>query len=280
MKRLVPLALLLVFLLLGQDSYAQVNTTSSKISQGKARRLERHSRPIRTSNLPLEWPAIKNDEPIFVHLGYACSYNRETLIPNWVAYELTAEEVTPPEKYKGKETFRWDPETNGERTAYREDYRNEDGWERGHMAPRADMRWSVQAYEESFFLSNICPQNGVLNSGDWNTTENLARRMASRYGSVFIICGPIVGENKYGSLGPHKVVIPDAFFKALLVMIDGKYHSIAMILPNTAEHHNPQHYWCTVNELEALLGMDLFPGLNDSYEESVEGIVEPGIWGH
>lgn len=227
---------------------------------------------------PLEWPAISQKEDIFIHIGYACSYNRNTLIPNWVAYELTSEEVNPPVKVKGKDSFRWDPLTNGQRTAFREDYKNDAGWQRGHMAPRADMRWSVQAYEESFYLSNICPQNGDLNSGDWATTERLARRIATRYGSVYIICGPIIGENRYGHIGGHGVIVPDAFFKALLVRIGSTYHSIAMILPNEGTHHAPRHYWCTVNELESLIGLDLFPGLNDSYEEDVEGRIDPKLW--
>ena len=227
---------------------------------------------------PLEWPAVNYGQEVFVHTGYATLYNRETLIPDWVAYELTADEANPSNPEKGNENFRWDPETNGRHTAYREDYRNNDGWQRGHMAPKADMKWSGQAYEESFYMSNICPQNGTLNSGDWATTESLARRLAKQFGSVYIVCGPIIGTNKYGTLGDHKVVIPDAFFKAFLVKANGKYQSIAMVLPNDAEHHKPEDYWCTVNELEMLIGMDLFPGLDDRIEEKVEDSIDRTIW--
>ena len=227
---------------------------------------------------PLEWPAVPNDAQVYVHTGYATLYNRQTLIPDWVAYELTADEVNPPEKLRGNESFRWDPETRGKNTAYREDYKNDDGWQRGHMAPKADMRWSQQAYEESFYLSNICPQNGTMNSGDWATTESLARRMATRYGSVYIVCGPIIGTNRYGTLGEHKVVIPDSFFKAFLIKTNGKYQSIAMVLHNESTHHQPEEYWCTVNELESLTGLDLFPGLDDSIEETVENTIDKSIW--
>lgn len=227
---------------------------------------------------PLEWPAITDDAKVYIHCGYSTLYNHETLIPDWVAYELTSDEVNPIEKLRGRESFRWDPETEGNNTAYREDYKNEDGWQRGHMAPKADMRWSVQAYEESFYLSNICPQNETLNGGDWLTTERTARRMAERYGSVFIVCGPVIGSNKYGTLGEHKVVIPDAFFKAFLMIVDGNYQSLAMVLPNEPTHHNPDEYWCTVNELESLIGMDLFPGLDDEIEEVVEDSFDKSIW--
>ncbi len=227
---------------------------------------------------PKEWPAVSADAEVYVHTGYATLYNRETMIPDWVAWELTADEVNPPEKLRGDETFRFDPNTKGKRTAYREDYRNNDGWQRGHMAPKADMRWSKDAYEESFYMSNICPQNGALNSGDWASTENLARRMATRYGSVYVVCGPIIGSNRYGTLGEHKVVIPDAFFKAMLINANGQWQSIAMILPNESTHHEPDHYWCTVNDLESLTGMDLFPALDDTIEETVESTVNKSIW--
>lgn len=231
-----------------------------------------------TLSQPLEWPVVTDSQEIYVHIGYATLYNRETLIPDWVAYELTADEVNPPEKLRGRESFRYDPETNGIYTAYRDDYYNEDGWQRGHMAPKADMRWSVQAYEESFFFSNVCPQDGTLNGGDWLTTERLARRMAERYGSVYIICGPIIGTNKFGTLGENKVIIPDAFFKALLIEVDGQFQSIAMVLPNEPEHHSPDFYWCTVNELELLIGMDFFPGLDYEIEEVVEDSINKDIW--
>lgn len=102
--------------------------------------------------------------------------------------------------------------------------------------------------------------------------------MAVRYGSVHIVCGPVIGSNKYGTLGEHKVVIPDAFFKAMLLKANGKYESIAMVLPNESSHHEPDYYWCSVNELESLTGLDLFPGLDDSIEETVESAFNKSIW--
>ena len=92
------------------------------------------------------------------------------------------------------------------------------------------------------------------------------------------MCGPIIGTNRYGTLGEHKVVIPDAFFKAMLLMAGGRWQSIAMVLPNESTHHEPDYYWCTVNELESLIVMDLFPALDDAIEETVEGTINKSIW--
>lgn len=224
----------------------------------------------------MELPAIKKGEQVIRHVGYTTSYNSETLNPNWVAYELTSEEVLG--ECKGRTSFCWDPDVVG-RKSRREDYKNDQDFDKGHMAPRADMKWSVQAFEESYYLSNICPQKHALNAGDWLKTERLGRRMAEKYGKVYIICGPVFTDNKYGTLGENKVWIPDAFYKAFLVEVNGKYESIAFYMPHDVQKNNLKTYIRTVNEIEEMLCMDFFPVLNDSVEEAVEGKVNRVVWG-
>ena len=41
----------------------------------------------------LELPQYAADEDVVTHTGYTASYNHQTLCPNWVAWELTSEEV-------------------------------------------------------------------------------------------------------------------------------------------------------------------------------------------
>lgn len=230
----------------------------------------------RSGESKLELPAIKKGEQVITHIGYTTSYNSKTLNPDWVAYELTREEVQG--EYKGKTSFCWDPDVKG-RKSRREDYKNEEGWDKGHMAPRADMKWSVQAFEESYYLSNICPQNHDLNAGDWLKTENLARRMAEKYGSVYIICGPVFVTNAYGTLGENKVWIPDGFFKALLVRSNGRYESIGFFMSNKSQKNDIKYYIKSVNDLEKMVHMDFFPSLSDSIEEIVEETVNRKVWG-
>ena len=110
----------------------------------------------------IEMPSVEPDENIIYHAGYTTSYNTTTLIPKWVAYELTDEEVQGVFPRSG--SFGMDPDSTG-RQAMREDYSNS-GWDKGHMAPAADMKWSEQSMYESFYLTNICPQNHTLNERD------------------------------------------------------------------------------------------------------------------
>ena len=224
----------------------------------------------------VELPSVTHDEQVIDHIGYTTSYNSNTLNPNWVAYELTSWELQG--ESKGKNSFCWDPLVKG-RKSNREDYKNNLDWDKGHMAPKADMKWSVQAYEESFYLSNICPQNHDLNSGAWLKTENLARRYALQCGKAYIICGPIFTKQEYGRLGQNNVWIPDAFFKAILVPASHGYESIAFIMPNSPQKNQLASYSLSVDDLENLIKKDLYYSLEDRVEELTESTVNLKFWG-
>ena len=223
----------------------------------------------------LEQPAFSDDEDILYYSGFTCSYNHTTLVPNWVAYELTAEELNVVYDSKSS-SFSRDPNVKG-RQASREDY-SRSGWDKGHMAPKADMRWSEKAYWESHYFPNICPQNHDFNAGDWNNLEKMVRRLARQYGRVWVVCGPIFENGEYGTIGAAKVQVPDYFFKALLVQDGDGYSAIAYIMHNDGRHHKLSDYACTVDDLEARLGRDLFPALDDSIEEAVESRIDWSCW--
>ena len=225
----------------------------------------------------LEIPATSTGR-VIQHGAYVTSYNLETLIPEWVAYELTAEEASERREREGIE-FKKDPSLKGVTQAMREDYSGS-GWTKGHMMPAADAATSSTEMAETFYFTNICPQNEVLNAGDWQFLEKRVRAWAKRYGSIYVVTGPIVGENKYGTIGDRDVVIPDSFYKALLVQReDGSYSAIAFVMDNDDERYLLKDCLMSVNELEELTGLDFFPGLDDRIEDKVEGTVKRSDWG-
>ena len=219
----------------------------------------------------IELPSHSTDEDIITYSGFTSSYNHETLIPNWVAYELTAEELEPVYTSQSS-TFSMDFDVKG-RQASREDY-SHSGWDKGHMAPKADMRWSEKSYWESHYFTNICPQDHELNAGDWNTLEKRVRGWARKFGRVYVVCGPIVGDGSNGTIGKNKVQVPDAFFKAILVPNDGSYTAIAFIMGNNGQHRKLSEYACTVDELEARIERNLFAALDEMGQESVESLMD------
>lgn len=222
----------------------------------------------------LELPKISSGDVIREYTGFKVCYNPDYRIPNWVAYELTDEESRGELERSGQ--FRMDMDYKGTQ-AMREDYSNS-GWDKGHMAPAADFRWNQDAMYDTFFLTNICPQNHELNGNDWNTLEKLCRTLARKHGSIYIVTGPIVTDRKYGTIGDRKVTVPDAFFKALLVWADGEYHSIGFIMENSGRKQPVRKSFRTVDELEKITGIDFFPALPDDIEKKVETEADIDFW--
>lgn len=223
----------------------------------------------------LELPAIQESDIILVYTGFVVNYNPEYLIPNWVAYELTAEKVNG--DIPRASGFSMDLDYK-DRQAMREDY-SYSGWDKGHMAPSADMKWSQSAMYESFYLTNICPQNPELNGRDWHTLENRVRGWAQKYVRVWVVCGPIVNEKQYGTIGEQGVVVPDKFFKAVLRQgEDGSYYAIAFVFNNDSSRQPLNKAVITVDTLEILIGYDLFSNLDDKVEAIVESTVSWERW--
>ena len=208
------------------------------------------------------------------HAGYTVSYNRKLRNPNWVAYELTAAEVKGEEPRNGD--FIPDPDVKGTQ-ATDNDYKRS-GWDRGHLAPAADMKWSEQAMKESFYLSNIAPQNNNLNRGVWKSIEELTREVADRYENVLVVTGPAFRSPKgKGTIGKNKVVIPDAFYKVLLIDDNG-YKGIGFWCENVAGKKKLKTYARSIDEIEELTGLDFFHRLPDEIEEKVESVYDWNVW--
>lgn len=214
------------------------------------------------------------DEQIIQHIGYTVSYNDKRHIPNWVAYQLTKEETEGEEERS--DDFFVDPMVKG--VAVEADEYKHSGYDRGHMAPAGDMKWSEQAMHESFYMTNICPQNSNNNRGDWKSLEELARDWACKYGSIYICCGPIV-ENEETVIGHGlRIVVPQAFYKVFLRREEGSWYSIGFVMENKAQDRPLMTYAVTVDEIEEKTGIDFFYQLPDSIEKVVEADFDFADW--
>lgn len=213
-------------------------------------------------------------EQILERTGYVASYNKATLLPNWVAWHLTAERTEGSVKRSGVD-FAEDTEVPEPR-ATDWDYYNS-GYDRGHMCPAADNKWSKKAMEESFLFTNMCPQNGNLNRGDWNEMEMACRKWAKKYGDLYIVCGPILYKGKHKTIGKNKVVVPEAFFKVVLRTGDDP-QAIGFIYKNTSGNRPKDSYVNTVDEVERITGIDFFPSLPDDVEKNVEATADIANW--
>ncbi len=223
-----------------------------------------------------ELPRVTNQqsEQIIEHIGYTVSYNHNWLVPNWVAYELTDFETSGAQSRKNH--FKPDPLVHGD-PVVSGDYANS-GYDRGHMAPAADMKWSEQAMKESFYMTNMCPQLHNLNAGDWKDLEELARDWARHYGKIYIACGPIVETNHITIGKNHNIAVPSDFYKVFLRQTKNGWTSIGFIMPNKADNKPLMTYMVSVDEVEQVSGIDFFYNLPDSIESQVESAYSISDW--
>lgn len=215
----------------------------------------------------IEIPELRDNDDIVVKKGYTASYNHVTLVPNWVAWELTATELRSLGQFQAQ--FKSDGSVRSPKVRL-DNYRSlPKHFDKGHMAPAKDMRWDEKVYEEAFLLTNVCPMNHYLNAGSWRKIEKLTRRIANHYGSVYVVCGPIFSEDRMENIGlldNNIVCVPDAFFKAIAVKAGEEYLTAAFVVENKPLNYNPQSYAITVDSVETITGINLFPSIKEEYE--------------
>ena len=225
-----------------------------------------------TSFLPIS--AKGTPEQILTRKGYTVSYNKETKIPNWVAWHLTAEHTTGPNRRPGS-AWHEDMQVLAPRATLA-DYRDA-MWTRGHMCPAGDNKWDSDAMYETFLFTNCCPQHANLNSGVWNQIEMSCRRWADKYGDIYIVCGPILFRQEHETIGPNKVVVPEAFFKVVLCL-NGTPKGIGFVCRNTDGSRAKDFYVNTISQVERITGMTFFPNLPKEIAKSVKDMADLSKW--
>lgn len=216
---------------------------------------------LRAQSILPRWSAPPAAEQVIVHDGFTVSYNGITKCPNWVAWELTPEEAAA-SAFGRTDFFTTDPAVEGPQAQYRDYTRNPYGLDRGHMAPSGDFRWSREANEQTFYLTNVCPQDHSLNDGLWLELEQRCRIYAQKHATaVHIVCGPLFGTRPR-TIGEGRVWVPDAFFKAILVEIDGQAYAAAFLFENdTLDFRDDIFDYCIpLKDLRRLSGLQPFPG--------------------
>jgi endonuclease G len=254
--------LIIIVAILGSDelkSFIGLKTDQEKIE-----------RPfVNTDMGQLEIPSMPKGKQgqVIQRTGYTLAYDKKTKTPQWVAWELTKEETKG--NHERTDKFLPDPNVEGAKVVTT-DYTGS-GYDRGHMAPAGDMKWSKKAMEESFYMSNICPQIHHLNTGDWNELEANTRKWARRYGSVYVTCGPIYnGSRRTQYIGKNRVKVPDAFFKVILIQSPKKTCALGFFFENEAGQRPLNEYLVSIDYLEQTTGIDFFPALPDELENLLE----------
>ena len=298
LKNIVLAALLLLFLLLGllylrEKHNPTTAKTPAKQEKTEQQRVKPTAKPVKsTKKRPVDSTTDKQSfkiladaalprllsnekEQIVAHEGYTVSFNPTYKQANWVAYELTGRESVS-KKYKRKDKFLIDKKIKGG-TADNGDY-TRTGFDRGHLAPAADMSWSRRAMDESFFMSNISPQSPQLNRGIWKELEELVRDWAVTDSAILIATGPLLSP-KLKRLGKNRVAIPNAFYKVIVSPHGKNPKGIGFIFENKGyKGVELSKLVMSIDAVEERAQIDFFVSLPDDLEERIESKSNSDHW--
>ena len=221
----------------------------------------------------IELSKTEKKEQIIYHTGFTLSYNETHEQASWVAYELTASELI--KKVNRSNNFKKDPKVKTV-SALPSDYLRS-GYDRGHLAPAADLSWSPTTMQESFYMSNMSPQKPGFNRGIWKKLESYVRQWAYENKSIYVVTGGILSSVKT-SIGESNVGIPLYYYKVILDYTQPEIKGIGFILPNSSSSKPLQNFAVSIDEVERRTGIDFFYNLPDIDEQKIESTFNVSSW--
>lgn len=233
-------------------------------------RLKRNSYDLREIGLPV----LKDSGTTYTHSAYVFNYNEPAEQPNWVAH------IISPEIADGIITrtndFRVDTLVKTG-TATKSDYW-QSGYDRGHLAPSADFKWSLKALSESYLYSNMTPQVPDLNRERWAALEDQLREYVVQYKRpLYVVTGP-VWDTGLDSIGPNRVAVPKRFFKVALDYTVQPMRAVGFILPNAYCKYPVMHYAVPVDSVEKITKINFYPKVSTAIQNAAEKTYVDSLW--
>ena len=206
--------------------------------------------------------------------GYALGYSEYHEQAAWVIYIMTREEATTKEAQRTNK-FRSDPQIpTGSATPG--DYRRS-GYDRGHLAPAADMAFSGQTMADSFFMSNMSPQKPAFNRGIWKDLEALVRYFAITERKIVVGTGPILPKKKSVTIGTNQVTVPTHYYKVIFDLTPPR-KMIGFILPNEGSDEPLAAFAVTVDAVEKATGLNFFSKVPKAEQDKLERTMSVKAW--
>lgn len=233
----------------------ELSTTTPKIKE----------LPKITASVQTLLPVSKFDFQIIHHYAYSLAYNENAEQAAWVIYRITADNLNG--DVKRKNYFKQDTSV-ATGSASNADY-DKSGYDKGHLAPAADMSWDERAMNESFLLSNMSPQRKGFNRDAWKKLEEQIRIWATKEETLYIVVGPVLHDS-LPVIGKNKVAVPEYFFKVVLDVSLPEYKGIGFLMKNEKTKRPLHHFAVTIDSVEIFTGFDLFSALPDELEAAIE----------
>ena len=195
---------------------------------------------------------------------YTLDYNEEYEQSNWVFYKITEDHIKGTAKRKNH--YKSDPMITTYSSNYK-DYKGT-GFDRGHLCPAGSMKINQDAMDDTFYMSNISPQNPRFNGGIWKRLEQQVRRWVDVYGDLYVVTGPVF-DSEMAGIGENNVSVPKRFYKVVYAC-EGEGKMIGFVLPNEKSDQDLTDYSVSVDEVERITKIDFYSNLDDQFEDYLE----------
>lgn len=199
-------------------------------------------------------------------------FNSEQGIANCAVYELVRNELNGIAERSNE--FLLDPDVKG--CPSPQDYAG-NGLDRGHLVPAGDLKWSADAMQQSFLMTNVAPMHKALNEGGWAKLEEKVREWTARDSALLVFTGPIISESDT-TLACGRVTVPSAYYKVIMAPCVRPMRAIAFIYPNGHSGGRLRQYAVSIDEVEHRTGLDFFPTLPDDEQGRIESTVNLDAW--
>lgn len=214
--------------------------------------------------VPFGTPKVETTEQVVLlcRKMYAVGFSSSRHTAYWVVENLEKRNLIG-ESIR-KNNFKTDPDVPS--SAKPSDYYNS-GYDQGHMAPAGNMQINQEAMDQSFYLTNIVPQNPNNNEVGWRKLENYTRAVAKTFGNVYIFTGPIYKCRPCATIGTTKVMVPTHMYKIIYNPKLGQ--TLSFLVPNEPlDGKNMEKYITTVIKLYKVGKINFFPKSNIIIKDS------------
>ena len=235
-----------------------------------------YSKPGNTSTTaPLEviWLPSSTNGDVVTHEFFMLSYNEPYEQAEWVAYPLKKSHLTHDDRERPY--YIEDPKVKSKSADWR-NYRGS-GYDRGHLCPAGDRRFSEYAYNETFYTSNISPQDRDFNAGIWNRLEQQTRYWCKKYGDLIVITGGVLKPG-LEEIGDEDVDVPEAFYKIIIRNQKRNPEILCFLIPNRESNQSLQYFLISIDALEEKTGLDFFEQQSDDWQNTMEPTVNTSGW--
>jgi endonuclease G len=243
---------------------------------------------LKTRIISEDLPTVNEGEELICHKAFCLVYSEDNEVAKWVAHIISHDIVDG--AVSRTNDFRVDSlisTGSSEEIDYFIKTKKDDGsydydgfgYDRGHLAPSADFRWSEIALSESYFYSNMTPQLPEFNREIWADIEGFLR--AHIYNNptkdLYVVTGPVLNDNlPKQERSKNQVSIPKYYFKVAVDYEENK--GIAFLISQEKTDYPIESYVVTIDSVESITGIDFYPNLSEDQEKKIESSSDISDW--